>query len=267
MTTVIKEYEPEQSTGVAVMSGTDTMMNIIAKASIDPSFDVEKLERLMGMYERMQAKQSEVEFNHAMSEMQADIHSIAERGSADRGKGGKLSYAKLEDILDVVRPVMHKHGFAISYDIENSASSVTATGILFHRAGHNIKTRMVLPADNSGGKNSVQSIGSSVSYAKRYVLNALLNLATRGEDDDGYGAVPDVSVTVAQAITMQKMLDKCKPATVTGFTNIYGQPSAVSKNDYNRAMAQLEVAVKRDSEAKSDAGDAPNAEANVDADN
>lgn len=257
----IQHYEKAEASiapvnaSVPQPAGAESMMAIISKAATDEKFDVEKLERLMGMYERMQAKQSEVEFNHAMAEMQAEIPSILERGKADRGRAGSLSYAKLEDILDVVRPILHKFGFAISYDIENTSESVRATGTLFHRAGHSIKTSMILPADTSAGKNSLQAIGSSTSYAKRYVLNALLNLATRGEDDDGFGAVPDVSVTVAQAMTMQKMLEKCKPETVAGFEKLYGQPTAVSKSDFNTAMAQLEVAVKRDAEADANASD------------
>lgn len=269
MNTEIEQYKQQESSAVALVSSADAMMNIIAKASTDPTFDVVKLERLMGMYERMQAKQAQIEFNSAMAELQADLHSIAERGHADRGKGGKLSYATLEDILDVVRPMMHKHGFAISYDIDNSGASIIVSGILFHRAGHSIQTRMVLPADISGGKNAVQAIGSSVSYARRYVLNALLNLATRGEDDDGYAAIPDASVTVSQAITMQNMLDKCRPETVAGFTGIYGQPSAVSKGAYNKAMAQLEIAVKRDAlKAEADAAAAgAGAEVAANADN
>ena len=51
---------------------------------------------------------------------------------------------------------------------------------------------MTLPYDSTGSKNTVQSIGSSTSYGKRYTAAALLNLTARGEDDDGKtgGSVP-----------------------------------------------------------------------------
>lgn len=231
-------------------AGAESMMAIISKAATDERFDVEKLERLMGMYERMQDKQAEVEFNSAMAQMQVEIPSIAERGV-----GHNIKYATLEDILDVVRPIMHKYGFALVFKVDNTPDSIKVTGVLMHAAGHSIETSMSLPSDTSGSKNRVQALGSSTSYGKRYVLSALLNIATRGEDDNGYGAVPDISVTVAQAMTMQRLLDKCKPETVAGFTKLYGQPTAVSKSDFNTAMAQLEVAVKRDSESNADASD------------
>ena len=76
---------------------------------------------------------------------------------------------------------------------------MTVTGVLMHRAGHSMRTSMTLPFDTSGSKNAVQAIGSSVSYGKRYVISAMLNIATRKEDDNGYAAVPVAKITAMQA--------------------------------------------------------------------
>jgi hypothetical protein len=57
---------------------------------------------------------------------------------------------------------------------------------------------MELPFDNSGSKNTVQAIGSSVSYGKRYVLCMLLNISTGGEDNDGNGAPSAVTTQQRQ---------------------------------------------------------------------
>ncbi len=242
MTTTIVKQGATQQVAHASNSESDAMMAMISKAATDPSFDIEKLERLMQMKERMDNKQSQVAFNASMAAMQIDIPSVAERG-----KGHNIVYATLEDILDVVRPIMHKHGFALSFKVDNTTDSIKVTGVLMHQAGHDIETSMVLPSDTSGSKNKVQALGSSTSYGKRYVLCALLNIATRNEDDNGFAAIPDVSVTVAQATTIQNLLDKCNPDTVKGFTGIYGDPTAISKGEFNKAMAQLQKAVQRDS--------------------
>jgi hypothetical protein len=45
---------------------------------------------------------------------------------------------------------------------------------------------MTLPLDTSGSKNNVQAVGSSTSYGKRYTATLLLNIRTKGEDDDGH---------------------------------------------------------------------------------
>lgn len=53
----------------------------------------------------------------------------------------------------------------------------------FARMSVELSTRLRLPPDLSGDKNSIQAVGSSVSYGKRYTACALLNITSRGEDD------------------------------------------------------------------------------------
>ena len=62
------------------------------------------------------------------------------------------------------------------------------TAILSHREGHSEETTLTLDADKSGSKNAVQAVGSSISYGQRYAAVALLNITTRGMDDDGENA-------------------------------------------------------------------------------
>ena len=62
------------------------------------------------------------------------------------------------------------------------------TGVLRHAAGHKEAAELELPADSGGDKNSVQAVGSTMSYGQRYVARMLLNLTSRGEDDDGAAA-------------------------------------------------------------------------------
>ena len=67
---------------------------------------------------------------------------------------------------------------------------------------------MVLPYDSTGSKNTVQSIGSSTSYGKRYTAAALLNLTARGEDDDAAagGGTVDPPITPEQVAEVRKLL-------------------------------------------------------------
>jgi len=231
---------------MAVESGSTAMMEIISRAAADSSVDIDKLERLLEMKERMDAKNSELEFNSALAKMQIAIPSIAERGVADRGRAGSLSYAKLEDILDVVRPIMHQYGFAVVFKMTDSEASVSVTGSLMHSGGHSIETSLRLPFDMTSGKNSVQAVGSAISYGKRYVLNALLNITTRGQDDDGFAAVPFVALTKMQQASIQGLLDKCKESTQANFKSVYGEVNEIGKADFNKVTNELRAAVKRD---------------------
>ncbi len=102
--------------------------------------------------------------------------------------------------------MLAKHGFAISFRTGQSEGKISVTGVLSHRDGHSEETTMFLPIDTSGSKNAVQAVGSSTSYGKRYTASALLNLTSRGEDDDAKTAAGGF-VTEKQATDIIDLLE------------------------------------------------------------
>lgn len=93
----------------------------------------------------------------------------------------KSNYADMASILDVIDKPLAECGLTInSYTIYEGEDLVVRTD-LRHKDSEEIITS-VFPT--FGGK--AQEIGSSITYARRYNVQALLNLAA--EDDDGNGA-------------------------------------------------------------------------------
>lgn len=165
-----------------------TILAVISRAASDPSVDIDKMERLMQMHERMQARTAEGDFNSALSMMQPELPSVGERGGIkDRNGNIQSTYALWEDINQAIKPIMQRHGFALSFRTE-CGDGISVTGVLSHKAGHSERTTIKLPADKTGSKNDVQAVASSVSYGKRYTAGALLNLTSHGEDDDAFAA-------------------------------------------------------------------------------
>jgi len=178
-----------------------SMMAIISRAASDPAVDIDKLERLMAMKERMDANKAKMAFDESMSIMQPEIPSIGERGNA----ANRYTYALWEDMNAAIKPVLAKHGFSLTFRTEFS-DGIAVTGVLSHKAGHREETTIKLPADKSGNKPDVQAVASSVSYGKRYTAGALLNLTSHGEDDDAFrGSVE--CITEAQEILINDMLN------------------------------------------------------------
>lgn len=178
-----------------VAADANAIMAIISRAASDPNTDVDKLERLTGLYERISAQTARAAYLAAMANLQPELPVITERGGIkDRAGNVQSTYAKWEDINDAIKPVLQRHGFALSFRTGQEGASIIVTGVLGHRDGHVEETTIHLPADGSGSKNSVQAVGSSTSYGKRYTAMALLNITTRGEDDDGQrGGVVQIS--------------------------------------------------------------------------
>lgn len=191
-----------QPSDVADYSGG--LLAVIERAARDPSVDMDKMERLLEMQERVHARHAKAAFSEALATLQPDLPIITERGKIivrEKTNSGKrdgdilqeTSYALWEDINEAVRPLLAEHGFSLSFRTGmHTDGRVTVTGVLSHRLGHSEETMIILPHDSSGSKNAVQAIGSSTSYGKRYTAMALLNITSKGEDDDGIGATPVV---------------------------------------------------------------------------
>jgi len=182
---------------VPAAQGGDPFLMMIERAASDPRVDIDKMERLFRMKEEHDARNAKTAYLRALADMQPELPVITKNGviskneKDERGqKTGKqeamTKYAKWEDVVEGITPILAAHGFSLSFRIaQPTEARVAVSGVLGHRDGHTEETTLALPIDSSGAKNNVQGWGSSVSYGKRYTALALLNISARGEDDDG----------------------------------------------------------------------------------
>lgn len=190
--------QDEIPAGQVVVTDASAMIAMIERAARDPNVDIDKMERLWSMKERMDASRAKAAFDSALSEMQPKLPVVHKNGKItikDKNDAEKViqstPYGLFEDINIAVIPILAEHGFAISFRT-SADGKVKVTAILSHREGHREETSLELMHDSTGSKNSVQAIGSSVSYGKRYTMCAILNITIKGEDDDAKkaGEVP-----------------------------------------------------------------------------
>lgn len=161
------------------------ILSLIERAAMNPAVDIDKMERLFEMQKQVQERAARAAFDDALAQMQPHLPIIDERGAIKNGAGKTQStYALWEDINEAIKPVLAAHGFALGFHVKTTPGLVSVTGRLGGH-GHREETTLDLPIDNSGAKNGVQSIASSTSYGQRYTAKLLLNLTSRGVDDDG----------------------------------------------------------------------------------
>ncbi|ASK88500.1 ERF family protein [Sphingorhabdus sp. SMR4y] len=167
------------------------LLSVIERAASDPTVDVDKMERLLAMQERVMERQAKADFTAAKLAMQPELPSITMKGKIviKEKNGDKIiqstPFARFEDIHEAVMPILQRHGFDLKFKNSTTESGKpVVTTILEHSSGHSDSTEFELPMDSSGSKNNVQAIGSSTSYGKRYGTLSILNLRVHGEDDD-----------------------------------------------------------------------------------
>lgn len=165
---------------VPVNESRDIVSQIVALAA-NPDMDVAKLEKLIDLQERVMKRDAEAAFNAAFTAMQSVLPIIV-----SKVKGDKWKYAPLEDIIEVVRPLLKEHGFSLSHRTEwPEKTTLKVIGILSHVQGHSRESEFQSAADASGSKNAIQGLGSANHYGRRYTTNDLLGIVTRDGDDDG----------------------------------------------------------------------------------
>jgi hypothetical protein len=163
----------------------DSLMKLIA----DPNITAEKLQVLLQMQKDIMAESRREAFQAAFAAMAAELPQVDKRGIVELVKDGKTlgryNFAKWEDMDAVIRPIMHRHGFGLSFPQRIEGGRPILIGKLLHAAGHfEVSERAVTP-DPGPGRNNAQAEGSGLSYAKRYVAEGLLNIVRKGVDDDG----------------------------------------------------------------------------------
>jgi hypothetical protein len=175
-----------------VVSAEVGFIQMIERAARDPSVDIDKLERLMQMHERMVAKKAEADFNDAMTACQKEMRSVSADATNPQTRSKYASYAKLDHVL---RPIYTKHGISISYGTEDTTKAETVRVIAYvARGGYTRIYRVDMPADGKGAKGGdvmtkTHATGAAMAYGSRYLLKSIFNVSVGEDDVDGNDVV------------------------------------------------------------------------------
>lgn len=174
-----KELAEVKEQPLAVVNQADPMLAMIDRVCSDPNFDLNKMQAIVDMRNAELERQAKVEYALAISQMQSELPTVAYDKDGHNSK-----YASFDAIKKTVNPVLSAHGFKDLYFIKQEDKQICITVKLLHKSGHSEETSLTLPHETSGNKNSVQAIGSTISYGRRYCLLSILGVAT-GDDNDG----------------------------------------------------------------------------------
>jgi hypothetical protein len=225
---------------------------------------VEKLDRVMALYERVKAKDAELQYNAAKGRILkklADIKIVKNRSARydiDYGKPQyrtceAFKYAPLEEIDKHVRPLLAEEQMDLSYSDEpREGGQILIRGRLKHLpGGHYEDSFMLAPPDTTGGKSSVQAVGSTNSFLRRYIVCNIFNIVVVGDDDDGYGGTIDEAQTktilelIEKAKVGPKFLKYMKAQSVGEAGSLEAAVATIASRDYRKAVSTLEAHIAK----------------------
>ena len=169
-----------------------SLMLIIERAAQDDKFDVAKLQALLEMRERWSKEESRKAFVVALTNFKSDPPEVLKTKHVSFSTGGgKMNYnhADLAGASAQIGAALSVHGLSHRWNVEQTKEGkIAVTCILMHVLGHSESVRMESGSDMSGGKNSIQAIGSATSYLQRYTLFAVAGVIAKEQGDDDGGA-------------------------------------------------------------------------------
>lgn len=180
---------PQQALAVSASDDAPAMMAMIDRYVRDPQVDVAKLEKLVALHERALARTAQEAFNMAMAAAQAEMQPIATDANNPQTHSRYASYYALDKAL---RPLYAKHGFALSFTTDDAPMAETLRVLcdVMHIGGHSKVYRIDMPADGKGARGGdvmtkTHATGAAASYAMRYLLKMIFNVAVGEDDTDG----------------------------------------------------------------------------------
>lgn len=183
--------EVPQNTAQSLVGATPTPSDLL-RLAIDKGADLDRLERLMDLQAKWEAGQARKAFTSAMTAFKARPLTIRkDKHVSFTTQKGKTEYdhATLAEVVDTVVCEMARHGLSHRWNVEQRDAKVIVTCVVTHELGHCESVQMMASADDSGGKNGIQAIASTVTYLQRYTLMASCGVASRDmPDDDGRGS-------------------------------------------------------------------------------
>lgn len=172
---------------VAPAMNTDPLI----QRAIDGNIDIEKLQAVINMRERELERQARAAFAFHFGQAQREIPPIKKDKEAKDARTGKklYNYASLDNIMDIVRPILARHGFAVRWTDTRAGDSERTITCHISGWGWEESSSVDIPVQSATTyTNPLQQRGSSSSYGRRYSLINALGLQIEGEDDDGAAA-------------------------------------------------------------------------------
>lgn len=147
--------------------------------------DIAQIEKFMDLQMKWEADQARKAFVADMAEFKKAPPEIV-KDKQVAFNGTSYMHATLGTVTEAIVSGLARCGFSHRWDTEQQAGNIVVTCILTHKLGHSERTSLSAVKDDSGKKNAIQQMASTITYLQRYTLLAATGVATKDQgDDDG----------------------------------------------------------------------------------
>ena len=183
-----KDLAPVERPAALSMSAENRGLALIEKM-IETGLTAENaaaFQTLCTTAKEMRADAAREAFFVAKAALQAEMpHVSATKAIVDDKGRTRAKWAPYEEVMQVIRPYLVKHGFSVSFDCrtEPDGKRMTAICIVSHVRGHSERNEFSVHTSAPPGCSAAQGDGSTMTYAQRYALLAAFGIAVDKDTD------------------------------------------------------------------------------------
>lgn len=188
MNAVVERSEPMAP---AIAGLPDSMPARLLEIAVSQGADLAKLEKLMDLQERWEANNARKAYTASMAAFKANPPTIVKNKHVEfQTSKGRTAYnhATHDEVTNKIAQGLAAHGLSHAWRMAQRDGLIHVVCRVTHELGHFEETELYGNADESGSKNSIQAVGSTITYLQRYTLLAATGLSTaemREADTDG----------------------------------------------------------------------------------
>ena len=225
---------------------TDNSPASMMQVALSRGADLDKLEKMLALQERWEANEARKAYHTAMAAFKAAPPEIEKDKKVSFGAGkAAYSHATLANVTDKINQALSAHGLSAAWKTAQDERGITVTCTITHRLGHSESTSLTAAPDNSGSKNAIQAVGSTITYLSRYTILCLTGLATVDQDDDGKGSeqsyISEEQHANITALMQEVGADKAKFLSYMKVESL----EKITIDRYNIAISALEAKRKK----------------------
>jgi hypothetical protein len=220
---------PEQPQTIDKQSPMGMLMAAAAQ-NIDPA----QVEKYLDMQERWEAREARKAFVKAMAAFKANPPKIVKDQHVSFNTTN-YKHASLGNVMEKINAALSGHGLTVNWFNSQDGQNITVTCRITHAMGHYEETSMTAPPDNSGKKNNIQQIASTITYLERYTALSLCGLATYDDDGQGVSFTPMSDQHLSQIRDLLNGLGYTEEELMGGFVSTFSNAVTLEEVDDSHA--------------------------------
>ena len=238
-----KEVIQKKDKAIAVQEKDNSPAAMIRMA-VSGGADLDKLEKLLTLQERFEQNEARKAYHQAMADFKANPPKI-EKDKKVAYLNVKYNHATLANVTEKINTALSKCGLSASWTTHQTDKLISVTCKITHFKGHSEETTLSAAPDETGSKNLIQAVGSTITYLERYTLLALTGLATYDMDNDAKNTQVEYIDNTQLNFIVDNLADLNQPIPAFLKFMKLDKLENMPKSDYQKAVVAIEAKRKQ----------------------